>query len=578
MLTPELIQKFNQATGNNVSTTGKPAVTSRADQIRSIGKTPVTPPVAVQAPQQIKSLQGSSGAISGSTPSLPTATTPDTATILGNTAKSLVSGTIESGKDIAAAIGGNTMMDKFTKLDPHNQEVMSQLIQKRNEAAKSGDRIKADKWNRLIQGYEISPGVSASELFPELNKSTEQILGDFASLGLETLSGGTLANAGAEKLAQAGEKGGLSLTQRLIEGAKTGGKYGTAFGITGAMQDNESLGGIAKSAAVGAGTGAVLGAGVEGAFGKRVTSGTANKEAKTADETIGRIIQGDAKDIPKAREALSSIDTAGVKTYKDLFTKLNDKVAELSGAQDTHLIATKKEVVPMEKLVVTTKVGDQQITHNYVEDALDQLSKFYEKTNDTVGRTEIAQLTQKANEEGLTVKEINDLAKLHGQELNGFNANGELASGLTKQAAENTRSGLKGTVRQLSGDEGGKMSQAIDQSITNTIRTRDLVGELQDKVQELKQKIKPRTLGEQAGRLFGEITNIIGLNSPKGFIEYFLGRGTGLKTLNALDLEKGLQGALKELDGLINAGNEPAFIKKAQDFLKKVGQTASAER
>lgn len=573
--TDPMFSKFDQVLGKANPTTNHSPIQTRADEVLALEKN------GADQSQSIKpnpSFTGMPKTGMGDTPAIADKNTPSTVDMVKNTAKSVVSGTIESGKDIAAAIGAPQLQTKLDAISEGDRKYLGTVIQLRNKAATNNDPKLVEHYQNLVKNYKMTDGGKVSDVFPEINKSTEQIIGDFASMGLELTGGGSLASAGAEKVAQMGEKGGLSLGQRFIQGSLNGGKYGTMFGVTGAMQNNASPEDIAKSGAVGGITGAILGAGTEGIFGKRVTQGVANQEAKTVNETIGRIIQGQEKDIPAAISSLSSIDTSGVKTYKDLFTKLNDRVEALSGSQDTHLNVTNKEAIPMDKLVVTTKVGDQEITHNFINDALTQLGTFYEKTNDVAGKAEIDQLTKKASEGGLSLKDVNDVARLHGIELNAYNANGELASGLTKQAAENTRAGLKATVRQLAGDEGGKASEAIDKSISNTIKTRDLVGEIADKVTELQQKIKPRTLGEQAGRLFGKITNLIGLNTPKGFIEYFLGRGTGLKTLNAIDLQEGLQKGLKSIQDLIDSsGSEETLIKKMQFFLKELGGKMNEE-
>lgn len=576
-ITPEQIAKFRTEAGlsaappaaaSSTPTGGIDVLTKRK---AALG---ITEPTPVAAPQQAPSFTGTPNVGMGETNPLAKEGTFDATGIIKNTAKSLVTGTIESGKDIAAAIGAPEIQAKLDAIAEGDRKGIGTIIQLRNKAAEAKNPTLVAHYQNLLKSFQMTDGKTVADVFPEINKSTEQIIGDFASMGLETLGGGELGTGAAEKAVQVGEKGGLSLSQRLIQGSFTGGKYGSLFGVTGAMQNNASPLDIFKSGVVGGTTGAILGAGTEGMFGKRVTEGTAAAESKSVDKVVGRIIQGKEKDIPAATKVLSSIDIKGIKTYKDLFTKLDDRVSALSHAQDTHLNRTNPAAIPMDKLVVTTKVGSQEITHNFIDDALTQLHNFYEKTNDVTGQAEVSQLIDKAKSGGLSLKDVNDVARIHGTELNAYNQNGELASGLTKQAAENTRAGLKATVRQLSGEQGGKASEAIDKSISDTMRTRDLVGKVQSKVNDLQQNIKERTLGEKAGRLFSQVVNTLGLNTPKGAIEYFLGRGTGLKTLNALDLEQGLQKGLKSINSLINADTEGGFIKAAQDFLKDATKNA----
>lgn len=283
----------------------------------------------------------------------------------------------------------------------------------------------------------------------------------------------------------------------------------------------------------------------------------ATVDAKAMDSLAGQIVQGKAGDIIKAKAALSTLDTTGVKTYQDLSKVLGEKISNLSSKLDTTL-ETKNEVKPASDLVLKSKVGDSTVAHNYVADAISQLKSHYQATNDVNALAKVTQLEEKANTTGLTIKEINDLAKEHGQAINAFNANGQAASGLSKQAAENTRTGLKSTARELFGDP---LYKTADQTISSLINTKSLIDDMAEKVGQLSQKIKTRTLGERAGRLAGQVVNTLGLNTPKGLVEYFLGRGTGLKTLNALDLQATLQKNLKSLQEILSQNASDATIE-----------------
>lgn len=293
-------------------------------------------------------------------------------------------------------------------------------------------------------------------------------------------------------------------------------------------------------------------------------------DAKQVDTLTGTITQGKVADIEKAKTALSTIDARDVKTYQDLTDSLNEKIKNVSGKLDETL-STNKQERKIDDLSLTQKVGDSTVSHNYVKDAIEQLKAHYTATNDVVKLEKINQLEQEANTTGLTVKEVNDLARLHGQDIEAFNANGQAASGLTKQSAENTRSGLKSTAKELFGD---KTFQAADDQLTALIRTRDLAKQMTEQVAKLQQKIKERTFGEKIGRLAGTALNIFGLNTPKGFVEYFLGRGTGLKTLNALDLEKALQKNLKNLQKALQPGaSEKDVISALQQIIDSAPKT-----
>lgn len=396
-----------------------------------------------------------------------------------------------------------------------------------------------------------------------INKTTEQVLGEAGGTVLEALSGGALSTAKktvTSKILTTGEK--------VKEAAKVGAAYGAAGGATGAMQENKDLGGVITGTAIGAGTGAALGGGLGygGAklgqaidrFGNRVAI-KAEENAGRAKKLTGEILQGDPEDIERGQRVLSTLDPKTVKTYEQGHQALDDKVKLLSETHDA-LLATNPNKTKLNYLNAKLDVGNgtKQIKHNYVKDAFAELENFYNKVNDQVGAAELKALKAKASKEGMTVEEINNLAKLHGQKLNAYNASGELASGLSKQGAENTRAGLKKTVREYFGSE---KSQAIDKEISDTIRVRDLFKDMTDNVNKLKQKIKERSLGAKAGYLVGKIINTIGLGSPKGIVESLIPRGQGFKTMNALDLEKALQKNIKVLQKITNSSTSEREIE-----------------
>lgn len=225
----------------------------------------------------------------------------------GHIGQGLVSGTIEAGKDIAAAIGGNTMIDKFNALPKADQDYISTLILLRNKAAQKGDKDTVAHYQNLIKGYKASDGETITQVFPALNKSTEQVLGDFASMGLELVgtadaAGGIkdLVTGGAKAAAEAGAEGATkTFGEKALEGAKTGAKFGAGFGVAGAMQDNQDLGDVAEAGVVGAATGAALGAGTaaigEGLGKLRKGGMSAEEILKVKPEDVSKLSQREQK-------------------------------------------------------------------------------------------------------------------------------------------------------------------------------------------------------------------------------------------------------------------------------------------
>jgi hypothetical protein len=291
----------------------------------------------------------------------------------------------------------------------------------------------------------------------------------------------------------------------------------------------------------------------------------ATEDAAKVDKLAGTIVQGKPEDIVRAKKVLAEINPDDIKTYDDLVGVLNDKVKGIS-TKFKEVLATEPYVKPLEELTAKNQVGTDLVEHNYVKDALEQLTNFYTKTNDQTELAKLTQLRAKAAKEGLTINEIDDLAIKHGQDLNGFNANGELASGLSKQAAENTRKGLKETARQ---QFNSPLYKETDEVRSNLIKVRDLSKDVAEEVNKLKQKTTERGFGEKVGRLVFQIADKITGGGLKGFIQSFIPRSQGLKIMNALDLEKGLQKNLKKLQELNGKGlTEEQLIKKLEEMLQ----------
>jgi len=171
----------------------------------------------------------------------------------------------------------------------------------------------------------------------------------------------------------------------------------------------------------------------------------------TPEEATGQIIQGKINDIPAAQRTFATLPTDINPTEmspKELSDAIQGKIKSNMNEVDTHF-ANDNTPHPMSDFEQTTGTGKNAVKTNYVQQAIDQLKDFYTKTNDAQGLSDMKALEEKANTDGLTSKELNDLAKEHGSTISGFNANGEAASGLSKQAAENTRTGLKTTARNI---------------------------------------------------------------------------------------------------------------------------------
>lgn len=291
------------------------------------------------------------------------------------------------------------------------------------------------------------------------------------------------------------------------------------------------------------------------------------KMQEEVDMAVGQIIQGTPDDIAKAKRALQNIDTKGVETYEDLNIIIDDKVKTLSRTIDEMLDAQSE---PIKDFARRRTVGEGEnafsVTSTPVQNALDELDNFYKKINDDVGAAEMSRLKQKLETSGLTLREVNDLARRHGRDLNAFNANGELASGLSKQAAENTRKGLKDVVRERLPDDATK---ELDSQISDLLQTQRLTEKIETKVQQLEQRLTNRTLAQKFGGTIASVVDLATFGSLRGFIARLMPSNIGNKAMNYKEIEEALQKNLKKLQQIIDADDEKA-VRLFQDYVRDV--------
>jgi predicted regulator of amino acid metabolism with ACT domain len=303
----------------------------------------------------------------------------------------------------------------------------------------------------------------------------------------------------------------------------------------------------------------------------------ANKAARLAsateeiDSVVGKIVQGKTRDLTKAKAALSSINTEGIKTYEELGTRLQDGIDALKGKVDTILEDAGSTTGPLkaDQLTTITKVGEKTVQQNFVSDALDQLDELYGKIKDAPSQAKIANLKTKLNSEGLTLKELNDVAREYGTEFGNkaFSPkSGEALTSINAQAYENTRKGVKNAVRELMPDNTVKM---LDERMGEMINTNKLVKNMEEKVNALYQKAKKRGVLEKVARGAADVVNAATFNTLSGFVSRLLPSNVGLKVMNSIDLENALGKSLKKLDDLMKVTNDASLTDGIVKFVKE---------
>lgn len=454
----------------------------------------------------------------------------------------------------------------FTKLaalavpiSPENPEVQvsSKIVQ---GAIKSMN----DEWSK---GIDLGHQGRYSEAAGHLLASVIPFMGPAAAHAGERMGEGDIA-------------GGLGETTGLV---------GSTVGLKGA---GKAVGAVSKAA------GKVMEVATPGGLREALeTAGETRTAARAAEAGVektgvaGKIVQeADKKQLSAATRGLGMIDTSGVKTYADL-TKAVDQVIKEKAAQvDKALEPSSMAPPPVFKLSDLDKQipveGGTPRTVNPVRDALAQLRDFYEKTNDDPEAARIEGLQNKFEKFGVSIKDMNDIAREHGTELSAFNpSTNELASGLGRQAAENTRSGVKDVVHQFTDSK----TQATDAQISDLITLKGLTKDMEGQVTRLEQKFQEAGWGQRLARFVKKTGvgaagglvagRLVGLGPTGGaiaggllnlVIENMLEK-TG--TLNATKLQARLPGLLKEFRRL----NELA-PDKALDGLKKLVSTTDSDK
>jgi len=284
------------------------------------------------------------------------------------------------------------------------------------------------------------------------------------------------------------------------------------------------------------------------------------KPMPTPIKAVGEVLQGGVKDIKQGVKGLAQLDTAGVKTFKDLGTKITGRIGELAQQVDADL-ALDTVKTKLKDLAISAKTtGGKIVKSNPVETALNQLDELYTKIGDVVGSANIKELIDVAKKQGLTKLEINDIARTYGQEFGekAFNKMGDALTSVNAQMYENTRKALKTLARSgISGDT----AKLADEAMSSLYNTQRLVKKNIEAVNKIQQKIAERGLLEKIGNTVSKYGDILTGGTIRGLVGGLLPRGAGYKVMNALDIEQVLERNLKIIQDAIKGGSDADIIK-----------------
>lgn len=276
---------------------------------------------------------------------------------------------------------------------------------------------------------------------------------------------------------------------------------------------------------------------------------------KNAADVTGRITQTTApSDLGAAQRSLGTVDMSGVKTYEQGVKVLDDKIKANTDIVDSKFGKSDQKFTQGDlQKEVPVKGGQSPIVSDPVGEGLKQLEDYYTQTNDTSNIARIKGLYDDYVHDGLTPKQINDIAREHGDALNAYNKSGDLAASMKKVEAENTRTGMKDVARSLMPDEN---TRAVDLNTSDLIKTKEMFQDMSEKVQQLENKVRDSGFLLRAGKAVGHVLDFSSGGFLRGMLrtmQGFSGDGSGM---NALELQKALQGNLELLDRL-NAMTPP---------------------
>ena len=280
---------------------------------------------------------------------------------------------------------------------------------------------------------------------------------------------------------------------------------------------------------------------------------------RTKEQALGQIAQGKAGDIKPLELALGTIDTSGVKTFKELEDRVNKAIPTLAKQVDDELSKDPTIYNLIQLATKETKGGTIAIT-DYVSRALGNLSELYNKIRDNTALGEINEMIARANREGLTRKEVNDISRIYNIEFGSkaFSKIGDPLTSVNAQAYENTRKGLKNVARQ---GLGGEEAKTIDEKLSALYDSKRLIDKNVEAVNKLQQRINERGLVEKVGHFVAKYLDILTGGSIRGFVGGLLPRGAGYKVMNAIDIESQLRRNLDIIEKALKEKTDEGLIK-----------------
>jgi hypothetical protein len=292
-----------------------------------------------------------------------------------------------------------------------------------------------------------------------------------------------------------------------------------------------------------------------------------------ADDAVKRIIQPTGKttaerasQLEASKRVLSEVDANDIPDYQSGKEVFDERIKTIAENQDAHMAQFTEKYKP-DQLGTYTKVGDETVATNPVQDALDGLENAYTLSGDAVEATKIKQLRAKMESEGLTVSEINKIARDYNIEFKNkaFDKMGNPKAGFNAENYESVRKGVKQVARDRMPDD---ISKELDAKLSDTYEVRSLFDRLAVEVDKLGAKAnEPGMLARVAGGAV-ELTDILSGRLLGGVLRTLASKSGILQKgrVSFADLEKELQSNIKKFQKA-NSTNDP---QKFSEYLSEI--------
>jgi len=423
---------------------------------------------------------------------------------------------------------------------------------------KAGQRMLAGTFGRMIPGAlqtVASPIAGALSVAPEPVQQTVGGVGKALSYIPEQVTKGM--GLDPESDIGRGIMGATSLIQDV-------GLFGAGKGLRSAAKTKTGRAAIGAGKRFGQDVG--LGAKVIGKTLGRKASDFGNLlfPAKHVDDVVGKIIQSKTtKDIRTAAKGLDQMDLSKVRSYSDLTDNANNTASALQSQKKNILRSYDDTLHKLDDLKTIIKEKGVTVRQNFVKNALEQLEDFHIKTNNPAGAELAKRALEKARKTGLTLNEIDDVAIEYGKNISGlksFTQTGKLKHGISSQAVENIRRGVKKYTRDMMPDDAARV---LDEKVSSVLTVRSLADKMQESVQNLANKVDERNLLQKISNKVGKSINVATFGAPRElFNSLFMISDVGGKSRNALALQSMLKSNIKTFTKLTKQ------LEKAKDANK----------